>query len=263
MTRDEAKAKLIRQRDQIQTVMGCTTSSPEFKKWRRDTELAIAHIFGEGTRHLKDFTSLNYTPFSFSLYEPEPAFRDACQSGLIGARGILDSMISEIDEYWNERSDSPFQVDSISVIEKLCNRFHLVARQLRARHAGRGTLDVQDEYDVQDLLHALLKTHFDDVRSEEWTPSYAGRSARTDFLLKLEQVIVEVKKTRIGLGEKELGEQLIIDIARYRSHPDCKKLICFVYDPEGRIGNPSSIENDLSNKTGEFTVLVVVAPKGL
>lgn len=101
------------------------------------------------------------------------------------------------------------------------------------------------------------------MRPEEWTPSYAGKSARTDFLLKVEQIVVEVKKTRATLSQKEIGDQLIIDIARYKGHPDCKKLICFVYDPEGRIRNPTSIENDLSNKTGEFTVLIVVAPKGL
>jgi hypothetical protein len=264
MTRDEAKAKLIRQRDQIQTVMGCSTSSPEIRKWKRDTELAIEYVFGKETRHLKDFTRITYTPSMYSMNNPGPAFRDACQRGLTGARGILDSMISEIEEYWDEETtNSPFQLDSITVIEKLCNRFHLVARQLRSRHASRDTLDVQDEYDVQDLLHALLKIHFDDVRAEEWTPSYAGKSARTDFLLKPEQVVVEVKKTRIGLGEKQIGEQLIIDIARYRAHPDCKKLISFVYDPEGRIGNPTSIESDLSDNSGEFTVLVIVAPKGL
>ena len=45
------------------------------------------------------------------------------------------------------------------------------------RHGGRNTLDVRDEYDVQDLLHALLKMFFKDVRSEEWTPSYAGASS--------------------------------------------------------------------------------------
>lgn len=45
-------------------------------------------------------------------------------------------------------------------------------------------LFLEDEYDVQDLPHALLLLYFDDVRAEEWTPSYAGKSARMDFLLK-------------------------------------------------------------------------------
>ena len=54
------------------------------------------------------------------------------------------------------------------------------------------------------LLHALLLLCFDDIRAEEWTSSYAGKSARMDFLLKNEGVVIEVKKTRLGLTDKEL-----------------------------------------------------------
>jgi hypothetical protein len=107
-------------------------------------------------------------------------------------------------------------------IELLCFRFHIVAARLRDRHADRSTLDVTDEYDVQDLLHALLRVFFDDVRPEEWTPSYAGKSSRMDFLLPTEELLIEAKKTRQGLGAKELGSELIEDIARYRAHPCCK-----------------------------------------
>ena len=113
------------------------------------------------------------------------------------------------------------------LLEQICSRFHLVARQLRSRYAGRSTLDVQDEYDVQDLMHALLCLHFVDVRPEEYTPSYAGKASRMDFLLKQESIVVEIKMTRSGLGSKELSTQLIEDIERYKVHPDCKALICF------------------------------------
>ncbi len=44
---------------------------------------------------------------------------------------------------------------------------------------------------------------------------------------------------------KDLGEQLITDRARYESHPDCKTLVCFGYDPERGIGNPVEIEREL------------------
>jgi hypothetical protein len=84
--------------------------------------------------------------------------------------------------------------DGFLLIEHICSRFHLVTKQLRTRYADRDSLIVADEYDVQDLLHALLKIDFDDIRPEEWTPSYAGGSSRVDFLLKNEQIIVEVKK---------------------------------------------------------------------
>jgi hypothetical protein len=150
----------------------------------------------------------------------------------------------------------------ISWVDLICERFHLVAKQLRQRHDNRPTLDVADEYDVQDLLHALLRLYFDDIRPEEWAPSYAGKSSRMDFILKGYGIVIETKKTRVGLGAKEVGDQLIIDIARYKTHPECKTLMCFVYDPDGRIANPKGIEKDLSRDEKEMKVKVVIVPRG-
>ena len=141
----------------------------------------------------------------------------------------------------NEQENS-----SLRLVEEICSRFHLVARQLRNRHDNRSTLEISDEYDVQDLLHSLLKIHFDDIRPEEWTPSYAGASSRMDFLLKNERIVIETKMMRKGLGSKELGDQLLVDIERYKEHPDCATLFCLVYDPEWVIPNPEGLENDLS-----------------
>ena len=152
--------------------------------------------------------------------------------------------------------------DALTIVRQICSRFHLVVRQLRARHAQRTTLDVADEYDVQDLFHSLLCLYFDDIRAEEATPSYAGKASRIDFLINDESLGIEVKMTRGGLDSKELGTQLIDDIARYRKHPNCKFLVCFVYDPDGRISNPVGIMSDLSNKSEDFTVEVIVVPRG-
>jgi hypothetical protein len=157
---------------------------------------------------------------------------------------------------------APDPPDPKEQVEHVARRFHVVARQLRQRHANRPTLDISDEYDVQDLLHVLLKVFFNDVRPEENTPSYAGGAARMDFLLKAERAVVEVKKTRPGLKDREVGNQLIEDIGRYREHPDCKTLICFVYDPDGYISNPDGLEGDLSRMHDGMAVRVIIAPKG-
>jgi REase_DpnII-MboI len=140
-------------------------------------------------------------------------------------------------------------------------RFHAVVIQLRERHEGRSTLDVNDEYDVQDLLHALLCLQFDDVRPEEWALSYAGKASRVDFLLKPEQSVIEVKKTRQGLAAKEVGDQLIVDIARYSKMSDCKTLLRMVYDPENRIANPGGLQADLSGSKEGIQVEVIIVPK--
>jgi hypothetical protein len=146
-------------------------------------------------------------------------------------------------------------------LERIISRFHTVARQLRSRYNDRPTLDVTDEYDVQNLLHALLRLFFDDIRPEEWTPSYAGGASRMDFLLRNEQVVVETKKTRPRLRAKEVADQLIIDIRRYKEHPHCHTLVCFVYDPDELIANPDGLEGDLSQPSDGLSVRVFVRPK--
>lgn len=148
-----------------------------------------------------------------------------------------------------------------AILEKLARRLHRVARQLKQRHDSRPTLEISDEYDLQDLFHALLRIDFDDVRPEEWAPSYAGTASRMDFLLKSESTVVEMKKTRKGLGAREVTDQLIIDIARYQQHQYCKVLVCIVYDPEERIANPTAIESDLSKKHGSLAVKVFVVQR--
>lgn len=152
------------------------------------------------------------------------------------------------------------QLPPLDRLSHLLTKFHSVARQLRARHADRETLSISDEYDVQDLLYALLRLSFDDIRPEEWTPSYAGKCGRMDFLLKSEKIIVEVKMTRKGLADKEIGDQLIVDIARYQEHPDCETLVCFVYDPDGYIRNSTGLCSDLQRATKNILVKVIVSP---
>jgi hypothetical protein len=154
----------------------------------------------------------------------------------------------------------PKNLEKEAALNNLFDKFHLVAKQLRYRYNNRNTIDIDDEYDVQDLLHSLLRLYFSDIRTEEWTPSYAGGSARMDFLLKSEKTVIEVKKTRKGLGDKELGNQLIEDKERYKTHPDCKKLICFTYDPEGRITNPKGLETDLNKQEPEFEIEIIIKP---
>lgn len=172
-------------------------------------------------------------------------------------------LLKGILEYVNKDYIVINEEKNISKEEKLdfiFNNFHKMVKCLRGRYNNRSTIDVQDEYDVQDLLFAVLQLFFEDIRKEEWTPSYAGNCSRVDFLLKKEKIVIEVKKTRSSMKDKDLGEQLIIDIERYKVHPDCKQLICFVYDPEGRIVNPIGIVNDLENNNKDF-VKVYINPK--
>lgn len=133
---------------------------------------------------------------------------------------------------------------------------------LTHRRKGATSLSFGNEYDVQDLLHALLRPWIADIRPEEFTPSYAGTSTRMDFLLPDHSVVIETKIIRDRSHARKVGNELIVDIEHYRCHPKCKTLWCVVYDPDHLITNGDGLKSDLdghrSAKGGEVLVKVFI-----
>ena len=154
----------------------------------------------------------------------------------------LDRLIGILKAFADIPPTAPSE--SIEVIlEKICTNFHRCARSILNRHGNRTTLEIIDEYDVQDLLQGVLRLFIDDVRPEDYVPSYAGGNSRTDFYLPLYETYIETKMTRDGLRDKEVGEQLAIDIARYGDR--CRTLVCFIYDKGSILSNPYGLISDL------------------
>lgn len=239
---DKGRAVLATHKPNPPNVIGFPTlDNSAFANWKTQALAFLESRFSS--------TSPYYLEFSDKVKRP---FQSAVQTGL----GVLEGLLDDIDDAGSTGASET--ANPLAQIENLCNRFHLVVSQLRERYEERETLDVQDEYDVQDLFHSLLHLHFEDIRPEEWAPSNAGKATRMDFLLKQERIIVEIKKTRKGLDAKAVGSELIEDIHRYQSHPDCDALICFVYDPDGRIANPRGLENDLRRNDDKLIVEVFV-----
>ena len=148
------------------------------------------------------------------------------------------------------------RLDSVQVATTIAQRLLLVERQLLVRHSDRPTLKVENEYDVQDLFHSLLRLFFDDIRKEEFSPSYAGSSKRIDFILPEFGLAIELKHSRPTLTHKELGDELTIDIAAYPAHPTVRHLVCLVFDRDGYILNPRGVERDLSGIKEKLLVTV-------
>ena len=261
MEKTKAIEILQKQFEEINSITDQCEISPKYLEWKQNTLAIIKVLCGDDSGYYLNFNAVKVVPKvkGLSMITGVSNEPDAYKHGLREYDSLLHGMITEIEL----RDDEEFDKlrDSIAIVQIICNHFHQAVRQMRNRHDNRSTIDVNDEYDVQDLLHAFLRLHFDDVRAEEWTPSYAGSASRMDFLLKKEKVVIEVKKTRKNLGAKEVGEQLMIDIERYTAHPDCETLICFVYDPEGRVANPVGIENDLNRDTDNLKVITIITPK--
>lgn len=135
---------------------------------------------------------------------------------------------------------------------------------LTHRRKGAQPLTFGNEYDVQDLLHAMLRPWIADIRPEEFTPSCAGSSTRMDFLLPAHGLVIETKIIRDHTHAKKVGDELIIDIEHYRQHPDCRRLWCVIYDPNHHITNAEGMKTDLegdrSAKDGKCHVRLFVIP---
>lgn len=232
--------------DHVVDLTPTTVNNGIFVKWQSKTIVFLEKILDSEDFRLINFKENVKTNYKYSVVE-----------GL----GILESLIEDIEDGNFNLENNNVQSNSDELIEKILNNFHRVVRQLRIRHDNRKTIEINDEYDVQDLLHALLLIHFSDVRSEEWTPSYAGGSSRMDFLINDENIVIETKMTRESLKDKKIGDELIIDMERYSVHPNCEKLYCFVYDPQEFIKNPIGLENDLSGIKDGLDVKVVIVPK--
>jgi hypothetical protein len=133
---------------------------------------------------------------------------------------------------------------------------------LTHRRKGAVSLSFTSEYDVQDLLHALLRPWIADIRPEEFTPSYAGSSTRMDFLLPAHSLVIELKFVRDTNHAKKIGDELIIDIDHYRRHPDCDRLWCVIYDLNHLLSNSEGLKNDLeglrTSKDGKINVRLIM-----
>lgn len=169
--------------------------------------------------------------------------------------GVLIGILTAINEM-----PPTHNIDDIdNIIGQICTNFHRCVKSLLNRHSDRKTIEVNDEYDVQDLFQSILRLFVNDVRPEDYVPSYAGGNSRTDFYLPQYETYIETKMIRNGLDDKKVGEELSIDITRYGNR--CKKIICFIYDKDNKLKNPYGLITDLEKlSTNLITVKVYISP---
>jgi len=179
-------------------------------------------------------------------------------------KGILSRVArtkQELEAILPKFKPTPLEKEATQLLDYLFSKFHSVVKQLQIRQRNRDPFPVDDEYDVQDLLHALLRLYFEDVRCEEYFPSYAGTRPRVDFFLKRKGIAIEAKMTSKTHRRKKVREELVIDKEYYRKKEGCRILYCIVYDPQEWIRNPRGFEDDISEKSLRFQTRVIVVPK--
>ena len=83
--------------------------SQAFAKWRRKTDIAVTNTFGNKTRHVHEFGSIRYSQselVALTTRTPDP-YQEAYLRGLASAETLLESMIEEIEDYWEDGPRAP------------------------------------------------------------------------------------------------------------------------------------------------------------
>ncbi|MHB1271597.1 MAG: PD-(D/E)XK nuclease domain-containing protein [Rhodanobacter sp.] len=93
-----------------------------------------------------------------------------------------------------------------AMVEQLCTRLPQAARILAVRsRKGKVPYEIADEYDVQDLLHAVLRAYIKRSVQEDPLPKVAGaKSSRVDVSIEELGVLIEVKYVHGPEDQKRL-----------------------------------------------------------
>ena len=108
-TKFQARNRISRAVAQITELQQSNTGTEEFKKWRRNTRIAISYAFGDESQHVEEFKQISFVPY-YSFADEGSENVKAYRDGMVQAKALLESMLDEIEEYWPD--DSPPQPDS-------------------------------------------------------------------------------------------------------------------------------------------------------
>ena len=101
-TKDRAIERLRKVLNEIPELKTLPSDSPEFKKWHRNAQVAITNTFGSKSSHVADFNKIDYFLMICTTDTPDSEFQAAYVRGLESAASVFESMIEEIEEYWEE-----------------------------------------------------------------------------------------------------------------------------------------------------------------
>ncbi len=134
------KERLQRQLNQIPELKKLSIESVQFKKWQRDTEVAIRNAFGESSDQVEKFNEIRFFSFIVSGRRSDFMHQQAYDSGLESADALLQSLLDEVEEYWDDDPEPPLPEPRDSRQSNTNRVFIIHGRDYGTRNAVTGLL---------------------------------------------------------------------------------------------------------------------------
>lgn len=280
ITLDEAQKKID---EQIQKLLGLRTkfnNKTEVLQTMEDFEEIIEHAqtafkLWERQRNLPDkilYSKMNGLIMLYGSYEEVRAANDEFSSHIKETIKIFKKIKMDLPMLIGSVTEPMESTDNLSKIENIFNRFIHVAKKLEDRHNQRNTLKIEDEYDVQDLFHSILKLYFDNIEDECTSIKRDSTANRIDFFLPDESIAIEIKfgtrwKDKARTTRKsmktirhDIKQEIINDKEAYSNQSLYQKILFFVYDPDNQINEKVKFESGLNNVVNGIEFKVYVRP---
>ncbi len=216
-TKEIATKRLRNILEQIPNLKKLPYSSPEFKKWHRDTEVAIKNTFGEESSHVKDFNDIRFSVGIVVSGMPDSTFQRAYLGGLETSESVIMSMIDEIEEYWedskalsttaNSQEKNPTNSNKIfaihgrdeatrEVVARFLEKLELSPIILHEQ-PNKGRTIIEKFEDYSDVGFAVVLLTPDDVRSLSIDEIDLKPRARQNVILELGYFIGKLGREKV------------------------------------------------------------------
>jgi REase_DpnII-MboI len=153
---------------------------------------------------------------------------NAVADGIQVALGRLDDYLPDAEFRLGQLTTNNADIE---LAERICFRVNRAARILCLRHNKRPPLEMADEYDVQDLLHALFRAYFKYPVTENPLSKIAGAaSTRVDLSIEELGLLVEVKFARNERDQRKIEKELAEDLVFYSKWEPLKYLFFVIFN---------------------------------
>jgi hypothetical protein len=160
--------------------------------------------------------------------------RDAIRVASLHSPSAVQTYLASLGENVTDElliSGTASSTTPLQVVRDILLRAPEAAKLLTTPYrSGREILVIRDEYDVQNIIHAILIAVFRDTEKEVVIPGVTNiRSSRADVGIAQHGILIEVKYARLG-DEKALEEQFVQDKFQYAAWNPIKHLFYVVWN---------------------------------
>lgn len=218
------KYQLIEYGLKLNEIVDLEELSEEYKVWREEV-LLFERESAAGTR-LKMLTHVVDVPYG-TEEEKRAEYRSCIQQAVAYLQGISIYGINETDALETLIANFGLYLQNMFMTEP--------ERRATIRKEVLEQIEIKNEYDIQHIMYAVVKTLYPSARREVSQDTGYGM-VRYDIVIEEIDTVIELKCTRNDHNDKKLFAELGQDAYFY----DCKRLIIYVYDKHKKV---QDIEN--------------------